>query len=63
MAEPLLRAAGGLDRVHLKYSPRLKNTEMNEAFYNMLGTLAIILAVFTLGLGFLHMYTSVKAEE
>ena len=63
MAEPLLRAAEGLDRVHLKYSPRLKNTEMNEAFYNMLGTIAVILAVFTLGLGFLHMYTSVKAEE
>jgi hypothetical protein len=36
---------------------------MTEAFYNMLGTLAIILAVFTLGLGFLHMYASVKAEE
>ena len=63
MAEPLLRAAGGLDRVHLKYSPRLKNTEMNKAFYNMLGTIAVILAVFTLGLGFLHIYTSVKTEE
>jgi hypothetical protein len=63
VAEPLLHAAGGLDRVHLKYSPRLKNTEMTEAFYNMLGILAIILAVFTLGLGFLHIYTSVKTEE
>jgi hypothetical protein len=36
---------------------------MTEAFYNMLGILAIILAVFTLGLGFLHIYTSVKTEE
>jgi hypothetical protein len=36
---------------------------MNEAFYNLLGTIAIVLAVLTLGLGFIHMYTSVKTEE
>jgi hypothetical protein len=36
---------------------------MTEAFYNMLGTFAIILTVFTLGLGFFHVYTSSKPEE
>jgi hypothetical protein len=36
---------------------------MTEAFYNMLGPFAIALAVLTLGLGFLHVYTSTKPEE
>jgi hypothetical protein len=34
-----------------------------ETFYNMLGQIAIILAVLTLGLSFIHVYTSVKAGK